>query len=74
MTMFGSAILIKCGIVLLKLILTVDTDCQTLVKCPSAERDQVVRSRVEARRSSRERKQTQFYGMNYIKEGENAVF
>ncbi|KAK2707033.1 hypothetical protein QYM36_014902 [Artemia franciscana] len=54
--------------------LPIDNDWQTLVKCPSADRDQVARSRVEPRRSNRERKQTQFYGMNYIKEGENAVF
>ncbi|KAK2706425.1 hypothetical protein QYM36_016466 [Artemia franciscana] len=54
--------------------LPIDTDWQTLVKCPLAERNQVARSRVEPRRSDRERKLTQFYGMNYIKEGENAVF
>ncbi|KAK2705377.1 hypothetical protein QYM36_017422 [Artemia franciscana] len=54
--------------------LPVDTDWLTLVKCPPAERDQVAQSRVEPRRSVRERKQTQFYGTNYIKEGEIAVF
>ncbi|KAK2725341.1 hypothetical protein QYM36_001703, partial [Artemia franciscana] len=43
--------------------LPVDTDWQTLVKCLSAERDQVAQSQVEPRRSSRERKQTQFYGL-----------
>ncbi|KAK2707038.1 hypothetical protein QYM36_014907 [Artemia franciscana] len=54
--------------------LPIDTDWQTLVKGPSADRDQVARSRVEPRRSNRERKQTQFYGMNYIKEGEMQCF